>query len=169
MNKKYMRLYNQVCTVVPLRYRDKVCTVCKSSYRPTNSIQKRCVPCQPAFTKQQEAIAKAKQRKIRPECRLVEAAKAVAKVKGLPFNITSDYVKSIWKDTCPILGIPLFRDSNVRTDNSPSLDRIIPVKGYTIGNVHIISWRANRIKNDATHEELAKIAKYLSKLERSKT
>lgn len=41
------------------------------------------------------------------------------------------------------------------------LDRLIPDKGYVKGNVHWISRRANRIKSDATVEELEKIISYM--------
>lgn len=40
-----------------------------------------------------------------------------------------------------------------------SLDRIDPRKGYVKGNVWIISYRANLIKNDGTAEEHEMIAK----------
>ena len=39
-----------------------------------------------------------------------------------------------------------------------SIDRIDSTKGYEKGNVWVISGRANRIKNDATPEELMRIA-----------
>jgi hypothetical protein len=44
---------------------------------------------------------------------------------------------------------------------SPSLDRIVPELGYVKGNVRVISDRANRIKRDATLEELRAIVKYV--------
>ncbi len=37
---------------------------------------------------------------------------------------------------------------------SPSLDRIDSTKGYTKGNIWVISNRANTLKNDATLSEL---------------
>jgi len=67
----------------------------------------------------------------------------------------------IFHDTCPILGIPIDWESEIRNDNSPSFDRIDNSKGYVPGNVEIISWRANRIKNDGTEEEHYKIFMYL--------
>lgn len=73
-------------------------------------------------------------------------------------------------DECPMLGIPLNYSGgegggwNGRTDDSPSIDQIRPSKGYTRGNVQVISWRANRIKNDSTPEELVKISQYMQKL-----
>jgi hypothetical protein len=91
-------------------------------------------------------------------------AKRRAKEKKLEFNIDKEHVRSLIVTHCPILGIPLEwstrrgNGSNI-TVGSPSLDRIDPTKGYTKGNVWIISHRANTIKNNATHEELKLVTK----------
>lgn len=84
----------------------------------------------------------------------------------IPFNLeVSDIVIP---DKCPILGIPLrFGKSNKgytsnAADGSPSVDRIDPTKGYTKGNIVVISWRANRIKGNATIDELRSIADFYS-------
>ncbi len=42
-------------------------------------------------------------------------------------------------------------------DNSPSVDKIVPQNGYTRGNMWIICYRCNRIKDNATPEELIRI------------
>lgn len=39
-------------------------------------------------------------------------------------------------------------------EDSPSIDKVIPELGYVRGNVWVISNKANRIKNNATLEEL---------------
>lgn len=99
---------------------------------------------------------------------MVGHARRRAKRKHLEFNIDNEYVRSLVVNDCPILGIPL--DWSVwkgnrqgGTDHSPSLDRIDPTKGYVKGNVWIISYRANTIKNNATHEELKLVAKAVGK------
>lgn len=66
-----------------------------------------------------------------------------------------------WVTTCPVLGIELDYFAEQRQENSPSFDKVDPKKGYVPGNVQIISWRANRIKNDGTSEEHEKIAQYI--------
>ena len=72
-------------------------------------------------------------------------------------------------DTCPALGLKLdYEGGNGegwrgRTDSSPSLDRINSDIGYTKGNIQIMSWRANRIKNDSKPEELLKIYEFLTR------
>ena len=68
-----------------------------------------------------------------------------------------------WPTHCPILGIPLNYFAEAREEGSPSFDRIDNSKGYERDNVQIISWRANRIKNDGTIEEHRKIADFMEK------
>ena len=67
---------------------------------------------------------------------------------------------------CPLLGIELNFSSVGRGyhDDSPSIDRIDPSKGYVPGNVWIISSRANRMKSNATIEELQLLAANLAKI-----
>lgn len=66
----------------------------------------------------------------------------------------------MFPSVCPVLRIPIICGGS-RTDNSPSLDRFDNDKGYTPENVRVISWRANRIKNDGTIEEHEKIVSYM--------
>lgn len=56
-----------------------------------------------------------------------------------------------------MLGIELSISEGRMADNSPSLDRFKPELGYVKGNIHVISTRANRIKNDATYNEIRKL------------
>jgi hypothetical protein len=87
------------------------------------------------------------------------AARARAKKKGLAFDIDAAFLRSIVTENCPILGMKL-EWSTLRGHgskmfpNSPSLDRIVPERGYVKGNVWIISHRANMLKSNASHEEL---------------
>lgn len=91
---------------------------------------------------------------------LVAGAKRRAQEKGLDFDLTVDGLT--WPDTCPVLGITLtYNGAESTRDTRASLDRIDCTKGYTMDNVRVISQRANRIKSDATAEELRKIAAYI--------
>ena len=69
-----------------------------------------------------------------------------------------------WPKNCPILGITINYFSENRVEESPSFDRINNNVGYVKDNVHVISWRANRIKNDGTSNEHRKIADYLDNI-----
>lgn len=46
-------------------------------------------------------------------------------------------------------------------DSSPSLDRLIPAKGYVKGNVRVISRRANCLKSNGTLEEFRAVMAYM--------
>ena len=49
-------------------------------------------------------------------------------------------------------------------DLTPSIDRINPKKGYVKENIIVVSMKANRIKTDATVEEIRKVADFYEKL-----
>ena len=91
-----------------------------------------------------------------------------AKKNNIPFNLTEDYLKSIYPSDmiCPVLGFEMSvgLDENGSSETSPSLDRIIPEKGYVQGNVVVVSMRANTIKRDATPEELRKVTDFYEKV-----
>lgn len=87
--------------------------------------------------------------------------------KSVPKKERLEILKQITLPThCPVFGYPLDYNGTgqYRSDKSPSLDRIDSSKGYTLDNIQILSWRANRIKNDSTPEELMKLAIYMSNL-----
>ena len=87
------------------------------------------------------------------------AAKARAKRDGLPFSIGPKDL--VWPEYCPVLGVKLdYAFTNQNRDCRPSMDRYINEFGYVPGNVFVISQRANRIKSDATANELVAIAAY---------
>lgn len=86
-----------------------------------------------------------------PEKVLLIAARRRAKKNNLEFNIDIDDI--LIPTVCPVLKIPIF-PSEEATDNSPSLDRVDVNKGYVKGNVMVISNRANKLKRDATLQEL---------------
>lgn len=46
-------------------------------------------------------------------------------------------------------------------DNSPSLDRVIPIRGYVLGNVALLCWRCNNLKRDSNPQELRMIANWI--------
>lgn len=95
-----------------------------------------------------------------PRLRMLSNARKRSSSSGRPFDLTLADIPDI-PSHCPILGIELFCGEGKATDNSPTLDCIIPERGYTSSNVQVISQRANRIKNDATPEELWRVAEFV--------
>jgi hypothetical protein len=102
-------------------------------------------------------------RRSNPAKALLSYARGNARRAGIEFNLTVE--DCFIPEVCPVLGIPLVPfaekvNGNINP-NSPSLDKMIPSRGYTKGNVQVISWRANRLKSDATLQELESICKYM--------
>jgi tagatose-1,6-bisphosphate aldolase non-catalytic subunit AgaZ/GatZ len=92
---------------------------------------------------------------------LYGGAKQRAKRKGLDFNLELSDITI--PEICPILGISLIRNHNgkIPSKNSPSLDRVNNLEGYTKGNVQVISYLANTMKSNASKEELLMFAKWV--------
>ena len=83
-------------------------------------------------------------------------AKRRAKDLNIPFDIS---FKDIYiPDYCPVFGFKLSQETR---ETAPSLDRIVPALGYTKENICVISMRANRLKGDASIDELKKLVAYL--------
>lgn len=91
---------------------------------------------------------------------ILHGARVRAKKDGCPCIVTE--VDIVIPEFCPVFGVRLQRGVKRRTDASPSLDKIVPERGYVPGNVWVISWRANRIKNNATLEELRMLVRSLT-------
>lgn len=79
---------------------------------------------------------------------------------GVEFSVS--FGELDWPKYCPVLGLEIDYFSEKRGECSPSFDKVDPEKGYVSGNVKIISWRANRIKNDGSADEHLKIAAYIA-------
>ena len=83
---------------------------------------------------------------------------------GLEYNLTVEDLGEL-PTHCPVLGLELVYPGagQGRLPESASLDRLDSSKGYVKGNVAIISWRANRLKSDATLAELQAIVRFMGR------
>jgi predicted nucleic acid-binding Zn-ribbon protein len=99
--------------------------------------------------------------------KMLSRARNRAAKRGCLFEITLEDINI--PKICPILGIELKHDKGTPggNKNSPSLDKIIPEKGYVKGNVRVISQLANAMKANATDEELLLFAKWIYKTHNS--
>ena len=160
--------------------KSKVCTKCKE-HKPLNEFHKNkkfkdgltyeCKSCMKEYRDN--------------ECRFKRwfmAKKGHAKQSGIEFTILPTDIPEVkiretitidrmgrefksWEATqypkvCTVFGIDLDWDMNGRQPNSPSLDRINPKFGYIKGNVMMISDLANKMKNNATPEQLKQFSEY---------
>jgi len=93
--------------------------------------------------------------------RLMSVAANRARRQGREFSLTLENFPEL-PEHCPVFGVKLeyFRQGK-RDDASASLDRIDSSKGYIPGNVQVISWRANRLKSNATLAEVRRLADWM--------
>lgn len=85
-----------------------------------------------------------------------------AKRRGVPFRLSLADILAVWPadGCCPVLGTPLVWGVGAHTENSPSLDRVVPELGYVPGNVAVLSRRANLMKHNATAAETQRLAEW---------
>ena len=114
-----------------------------------------------------------KRYRVNPIPQLISGFRNRAKKQNVSFNLTVGDMKGLIKnaaDVCPALGVKMEIAKLFANDNnySPSFDRIDPKKRYTKNNIVIVSTRANRIKSDATVDEIRKVADFYEKLLKDK-
>jgi hypothetical protein len=106
-------------------------------------------------------------REAHPNRVLYMLAKQRAKKKGIRFSIKSSDI--VVPEKCPVLGVRLKRGKDKRPlPTSPTLDRIVPSRGYVPGNVVVISSLANRIKSTANWEQVIAVGTWLKNLTRQR-
>lgn len=82
--------------------------------------------------------------------------------EGIPWDLDEGYLREIFTGVCPVFGCAIHVGGD-KDDFKAELDRLIPSKGYVKGNVRWVSSRANRLKSDASVDELKKILAYMEK------
>ena len=139
-----------------------ICAYCNDCYNANRRKRRADDP------EHRDALESRRRRAIRrsPEKYIIIRARKRAKLKGYDFNIDESDI--VIPKRCPLLGIELINGIGGGTQGEmrshfASLDRIDSSKGYVKGNVWVISYRANRLKTDATLEELELITKNLRK------
>jgi hypothetical protein len=151
----------------------KICNKCNKNLsddqfykRPErkNSLVPNCKSCSSKRTiKWQDKSVITKEGHI---SRIFNQRKAAAKKHEIFFDLELNDVINLAPDFCPVLNIKLSwgeRNGKV-TNNSPSLDKFDPKKGYIKGNIHWISFKANTIKSNATLEEIEAVANWMKQI-----
>lgn len=100
--------------------------------------------------------------KLRPIHYVLQRLRSRAKERGLQFDLSPEDIHI--PSRCPVFGIEFVPLGSKRCDASPSVDRIDNSKGYVRGNVLVVSYRANRMKADATMADLQRLIDFYSPL-----
>jgi len=129
------------------------CTNCLVMFEKTEKNTLRiCKTCNTTRVKSQSA-----------EGKMYRRAKSRAKKEGLPFTIVVEDI--IIPKICPVLGTPIYvtKGKPGGFNNSPSMDKIIPEKGYVKDNIMVMSQLANAMKANATPDQLLAFSRWVIK------
>lgn len=158
MEKEIKQIGTTICWTCHTRFNKKMkiskfcSTSCSTKYYNKNqsSQDRRKYYIENKEKMRTQSLEYAKNNQVRS---MFNSAKSRAKKRNLSFNLELSDI--IIPTHCPILGIELKNNiGSGRQNNSPTLDRIIPEKGYIKENVWIISWKANRVKSDLSLNQL---------------
>jgi len=133
-----------------------------AAWAKQNMVKKRQDPVWLATFNEKAAVRIRADRRANPIAHMLTRARVRAKERGVPFDITKDDV--VLPVKCPVFGKKLSIGDGAPHAWSPELDRIVPSKGYVKGNVIVVSRKANRIKTDATPEDIQKVASFYAAL-----
>ena len=149
------------------------CKVCGSEFTPNYPSTKICSE---ACRKVQRKVSRDKWRTKTPEHKTLwsgyskayrernphkaklTALRIRAEKLGLPFDLDEQWLEENCPAVCPVLGLPL--DGKSR-DTTLSFDRLVPEQGYTKDNCVPMSMKANRLKSNASLEDLERIVAFL--------
>lgn len=134
---------------------DKVCIWCKAKFEPTRPWSKLCSSACQKRWKSKEALKR--YHKVKSQMseniewrmnKICKMAEARAKAQDLPFDITSEYLVTLYEaqhGECDVSGrkFNLSPSESRPHPDSPSLDKIIPAYGYTEGNVRLTTYHVN--------------------------
>ena len=123
--------------------------VCPQHGKPTK--RDTCRNCNAAYMRHYQK----QRRRTMPGQAMWERARKRALERNLAFTLQKDSI--FVPGYCPALGIAITPGSK-RTVSSPSLDRIVPMRGYVPDNVRVICDHANRLKGDRSLDELERLA-----------
>ena len=143
LTKPSVSFHRDKCVLDGLGVRCKNCTKIKDKFRYQNNHEKDSVMA-----------------KLRI---MLQSAKKRALKGNLPFEIDIKFLVEKFYNLkkCPVLGTDIdWQSKNQLHHNSPSLDKIIPIYGYTKDNTQLISCKANTMKQNASPEELLKFSNY---------
>lgn len=144
------------------KVRHEVCSLCSKGYETQSSRSKYC-----------SGRCADKGRKLLRAYNipsrmgeLSNAAKHRARSKGIPYNISPEYVLYLWEKqsgrcalTETVLDLTLGEAENVANKDGPSLDRIAPEFGYVMGNVRLVTFQVNCAKGSYSDIDLIQMCR----------
>ena len=155
---------SQVLSAYPKnkRLRDGHDQICKTCRAERERIRRRVLD--PELAGREAARKKRNRLRMRrydPFQLMVNAARTRARKRGVPCDIEANYLLKLWetsKGVCPVSGhemdLKIAEGQGKRSPYKASLDRIVPSRGYVPGNVRLVCWAVNAMKQNMDDAEL---------------
>ncbi len=136
------------------RQKDGLQGKCKTcSHKYVREWQQEQSKCDPEFYRK-----KHNKNPLSPAAALFKRASARAKKKGLPFEITREWVNAgIEAGVCQLTNEPFYFGPDKFHSLQPSLDRIDSSLGYVPGNVRMICLILNLAKNSMSDDKFREL------------
>ena len=92
---------------------------------------------------------------------LLRGAKQRAKKKTIPFDLTLSWIREkLSSKKCEVTSLPFCFDGG-KHPFGPTIERVIPEKGYTRENCKLVIWAYNAAKGCGTHDHVLTMARAL--------
>lgn len=140
----------------------KICYICKQEL-PLSEFSSKQIHCKDCHRIYEQARLKNDPIGMRLRY-LLNSARTRAKQKNVPFDIDLEYLIELCEKQdcrCYYTGERIKFKTKILTRKeqysdpySPSIDRIIPEKGYIRGNIALCYWQVNQMKGQLMHDEL---------------
>lgn len=130
---------------------------CSACGRPDHLKRNLCEPCYRAKKRREYRARKTADPFRNWITRSVAAISSRAKRKDLPFDLTRPFLTSQARNqghNCWYCGQKLGYAGGLNSPEQASVDRVIPSKGYVVGNVVLACALCNRRKADSSVEDL---------------
>jgi|GEM_PF-3282481 len=140
---------------------------CRNGHIAERVVKKNaCVEC----IKEQKARARRNQSFDFLAGVLFRSARSRVRLRGstekIAFDLTAEWIRvRLEKGVCEVTGLPFKMPDGAGksgpTCYSPTLDRVVPSKGYTPENTRLVIHSFNAAKNDGTDADVLKMARAL--------
>lgn len=141
------------------------CKYCGNVFeRLVRAPQKYCnASCRVKANQPAQNILITKCHQVNPTASILKTLRHRSKKKGQEFSLTKEDI--VIPELCPVFGFKLEHNwgKNGGKFNSPSVDRVDNLRGYTPDNIQIISRLANAMKSEASPEQLLLFADWVYK------
>lgn len=170
---------HQTCTICKskLKLSKKNFYKCKSETNGFNNICKQCIKKRRQKWekknnyKEPNFVDKCKGDEFLARARVIKSgitSRARQKNIFVDRKITTNYILNLLKNNlcCKCCGVKMdfsFKEKKYQNNNSPTIDRLDPNKGYMIKNIRVLCYKCNVIKGNSTLKELETVYKWMMK------